>query len=594
MKHEWQQWNVNFKKVITNYRKSIVKYDIQSTYFIPAYSSDYSFTFGFVMADINDGKWYTFKWNFIHPLIFWLNCENLEKLETSFMINDVASSRFYFKLCRQRFIPEYCQLSCNITYHANDDAPPCFADVKTQIIWNDAEVSSNRHDNFDFSNRSNYSIDIKLNHQDMIYELKCLSINVDIRPRGLQMLANQDLFPLTESLIKLSVNMGVLCERGEYSNVSITSFRNINDFKMHDFILKRRWPKLYEMQEPDVEIAENSVIRIPITYKVLRKVLYFLYTGRMPEDYKLTEYCSENAELARVMDKYNLHKMYKVFVPRSTSVFRETFMEFEEQTFEIELDYFDDTCSSQHHIPFRKLTPYKHNVMLYISIEEISSAGVWLSYRLVLNSMILESTHVTLQIYAAGEENSLLHCREYVLPFIGQVSSGPVLFLGSSNTFGNSVAGGRLSLLFKMLCSYGKTKSIIFDKSLGQRIAQGWHVSLTDLSRDMEEIYKSGYKFDCELISRYREQATPDQKFRAHKAIISARIPSLKLIENREIESEIRVVALNQSLYHILHYMYTGRFESRPDKNILGNICLFARFHNFLNLLNYAVPMLLE
>ncbi|GFQ90020.1 hypothetical protein TNCT_398031 [Trichonephila clavata] len=537
------------------------------------------------MADEKDNEWYNFKWNVLHPLMYWLNCEDLEKPETSFMLNDDAFSRFYFRLSRHSFIPQHCLLSCIITYQANDSTRSCFADLKTLVMWNGAEVSKSSCDNFEFNNRSNYSFDIKINHQEAIHDLKCLSISVNIRPRHIQEQANPEHLPLTPCATHLSSDLGNLCEKGQYYNLKISSFRYLKEFKTHDFILSKRWPKLLEMHKPEVRLVRD-VIRAPISLSVLEKVLYFMYSGRMPEDYNFKKYSAENAELARVMDKYQLHNMYKVFVPRSKCIFRESLIELEEQSFEIELNYFDSEGSYQN-VPFPKIVPYRHHIMLYISVQKENNAGLWLSYRLVLHRVSLESTHIALQLYAVGAENFLLHYREHVIRLGKPISSGPVLFLGSSNTFGSFVVDGKLRLLLKMLCSDGKMKHIIYHKTSNQGIAAGYEASLADLSRDMKEVYKSGSKFDCGLVSRYCK--TPSQQiFQAHKAIISARIPIVK------ITPRIPVIAFEESIYHILCYVYTGRFESTPSQAVLGNICLFCRLNKFQALLDYALPMLLE
>lgn len=540
------------------------------------------------MADDNDGKWYNFQWNINHPLIFWLNCENIEKPEASFMIRDVALSRFDFRLCRRSFLPQHCLLSCVITYRASNNTLTCFADVKTRVTWNDVEISNSRYDKFEFNDRSNYSFDMKVNHEEMIHELKCLTISIDIRPRDIKELVNQESFPLTRCAIQLSSDLGKLCEKGYYYNVRITSFRDLRECKMHDFILKQRWPKLFEMHQPELVLGEDIRIRTPISLSVLKRVLYFLYTGKLPADYKFTEYSLENAELAQTMDKYHLYNMYKIFVPRSGCIFRETLVDFEEQSFEIELNYFDENAIPQYSVPFKKLIPYNHYVMVYMSIKQEKHAGFWLSYRLILYRLGLELTHVTLQLYTVGEVNSLLHCREYVLQRADQILSGPIIFLGSSNTFGNFVVDGKLRLLLKMLCSDGKMKHIIFDKSSNRVEEPKYDVALADLSMDMKEVYKSGYRTDCELVSRY-ESAITRQVFRAHKAIIYTRIPIMN------IESKIPVIAFEECINHILNYVYTGRFESIPDsQNVLGNICLFGRLNKFEALLDYTLPKLLE
>ncbi|GFY47996.1 hypothetical protein TNIN_269361 [Trichonephila inaurata madagascariensis] len=69
------------------------------------------------------------------------------------------------------------------------------------------------------------------------------------------------------------------------------------------------------------------------------------------------------------MDKYQLLNMYKVFVPRSKCIFRESLMELEEQSFQIELNYFDSEGSHQH-VSFPKITPYKHPIKLYLSVQK--------------------------------------------------------------------------------------------------------------------------------------------------------------------------------------------------------------------------------
>ncbi|GFX67455.1 hypothetical protein TNCV_3463441 [Trichonephila clavipes] len=544
-------------------------------------------TQGFVMADENDNEWYNFKWNILHPLIYWLNCENLEKPETSFMLNDNAFSRFYFRLCRNRFIPQHCLLCCVITYQASDSNLSCFADVKTRVMWNGADVSNSSYDNFEFNSRSNYSFDIKINHQEEIHELKCLSISVNIRLRNIQEQADPESLPLTRCVTHLSSDLGKLCERGQYHNLKISSFRYLKEFKAHNYILNKRWPKLLEMHEPEPRLVD-VVIRAPISLSILEKVLYFIYSGKMPEDYKFKKYSAENAELARVMDKYQLLNMYKVFVPRSKCIFRESLIELEEQSFQIELNYFDSEGSYQD-VSFPKITLYRHHIKLYISVQKEKNAGFWLSYRLVLHQVTLESTHIALQLYAVGTENSLLHYGEHVTRFGQPISSGPVLFLGSSKTFGSFVVDGKLRLLLKILCCDGKMKHIIYHKSSNRGITAGYEASLVDLSRDMKELYESGNKFDCELISRYRQRrSAPQQIFQAHKAIISARLPIVR------IALIIPVIAFEESIHHILNYVYTGRFKSTPSQAVLGNICLFCRLNKFQALLDYALPMLLE
>lgn len=539
--------------------------------------------------DERDVRWYRLRWNIIQPLISWMSNVSFENVEAGFLINDGDLSRFDFKLTRSLLDLQSSILNCTISFSATYGTFCCNADVRYQILLNDVVVSENSHDNCFFSKTSDLTISVPFDSRHLVLTLEPsrLTINVNIRPIGLATIPNYENFDLDANLFKLSDDMAELFKNPYGATAKMVSVPERVLFDVHPFILQYRWNHLCERWgiNADKLLINNLKIKVCISPPVLRSILYFMYSGYLPEDYLIREFSFENVEMTRAIRRYHLYNLYKFFVPRCKLIFKETLLNTVEWQYEIDFHYADDVPIVQRvAIPIQRLSEtVPCDLTLHVFLRKRERMGRWLSYNIEL--LNAERLVLELQIHAVGPEPTLLHSRTFDAHIHYNNRSGPIVFMGSRKTFEPFMVDGKLRLLFKILCSDGKTKSITFDKSSDEYNSLGSEYSLTDLSFDMEGVYKTGLQNNCEVIPILTEDRDPLRKFLAHKAIIWARVPRLR--NQVETKTALEVEAKEESIRHILIYIYAARFSPRPNETCAHDILSFAKFYNLPLLKNH-------
>ncbi|GFT53747.1 hypothetical protein NPIL_577951 [Nephila pilipes] len=546
------------------------------------------------MDDDKDVGWYHLHWSVFHPHVTWMNPKSFENVETSFLINDTDLSRFDFKLSRQLFNPDRCVLYCTIYYRASYGNLSCHADLKYLVLWNGVEITNSKRRHY-FHEKSNFTFAILIETQHTIQSLIpniLLQINVDIKPKGLRKHFNYDNIDMHYSLHHLSDDMAKLFVSAHEATMKIASANSEGkEYAVHPFILQFRWPHFFERHQLRVGNLSNVRLEFPISPKVLRSILFFMYSGKLPKSLLFQEYTFENAELAQVINNFHLYNLYKFLVPQSRHIFQYSLSNTEEWQYEIPFHYVSGASDNMKVIiPIKRLSErVPHELVFCISVIDYGTIGRWLSYDLLLKS---DSTAVfEVQIFARGHVMDFLHSRIFNASRHCSRSSGPVVFLGSQKTFSRTVFRSRFRLMFKILYSDGKTKTLTHDETASNRYESlAYANSLSDLSFDMEEVYKTGLHYNCELIPMYRDRTNYNEHFMVHKAIIWTRMPSLRYFVNNFDIFEVQ--ASVESMNCIFHYMYTGRFTSKPDETVALDIFKFAFLYQFRPMLNHIRDLL--
>ncbi|GBO23796.1 hypothetical protein AVEN_97295-1 [Araneus ventricosus] len=375
-----------------------------------------------------------------------------------------------------------------------------------------------------------------------------------------------------EYLRILSSNLQSLLHSPKYSNMTLWSADRQRSFPVHSYIMDARWDNFF--RERPLDANDRDDVETNISDGLLSDILKYMYSGTMDTAGPERATPSYTTELFQVIDRYRLHHLYKAFVKNELENVQVTRHEAFIESLLFPLDIvvgrpinnasraWDITLDPEYELIFR--------------IRVWSEAGNWLSYS--VQSKCPSTVHVQLNLElvkgVAFPSVSHFHEQDWTIDPDATAESGPVLFLGCPETFGES-DGTEIKHFIR--CFLNVANGTKVDTVRSDSVAsQNEFETLAVLGDHMRNLKERKFDTDMRILSSpgfLHEDVIED---RIHKDVFAARLPEWwRGIANVTPATDggwppvgIPDVAVStlgsETLPFVLDCIYTGKVSNMP------------------------------
>ncbi|GBN24882.1 hypothetical protein AVEN_9993-1 [Araneus ventricosus] len=400
------------------------------------------------------------------------------------------------------------------------------------------------------------------------------------------------------SLRSLSADMRNLLTDPSYYNMILWSTDHDQSFRVHYYIIEARWSNFFRRHPANFNVDTD------ISDILLWDILTYMYSGVLGMHWP--DWTDEiyTTELFQVMERYKLYHLYKVLVKSDLEQLRETR---HPGLIESRLFPLDVVVGRPINSASRTWTLYLNSdneVVFRIGVW--NEAGNWLSYS--VQSKCPSTVHVEVNLKlekkvggSAVEGAFHFHGRACTLDPDETVDSGPVLFLGCPETFGDS-HGTEVEHSIRCYLNVVSGEKAERVQSVGDDSLQDESERFGVLSDHLQKLHEERWNADVRILSR------PDRIIimePSHRGIFVARLPEWwKGLVNVPVEipmpdmveihvpRSVRTTLGRDALPILLEYMYTGKVSHIP-RHLAPEISEFAIETGFLSF-HFAVERILR
>ncbi|GBN21335.1 hypothetical protein AVEN_200317-1 [Araneus ventricosus] len=517
-----------------------------------------------------------FQWEILNPFLPWRNSEatfyhgspTVTQWKVIFQPMDRRINYWKFS-----FSLEFCEWfdhhRCDIVAHS----------ILVDIILNGASISHKEVSNYYLSEVNDYTYyfqeHVFMNHPKDPHQL---IIKIEISLTG-NATGNEEGNGLENDLRRLSSDLRQLLADPQYSNMNLMATYGFRPIQVHSYIINARWNNFF--REHAFEVDTRDTVGINISNGLLSDILTYMYSGTLGIHWPNWRNTAYITELFQVIDRYKLYHLYKVFVKNDLQQVRVTRTPalIDSRLFPLDVVSGRPVISASYawHVTDADVNFPLMYLIFQIRIRSQNRAGPWLAYSVQSRSRYRVYAHVSLEIMKGRQGRTWsVYEGDCTIDPDETVDSGPVLFLGSPEIFGDfnstSSAGTDIQYFIRWYINATDGTTINKVRSVDDDILQNEFERFRVLSDHMHKLKKHSVDADMQILSRSEGNGILDEyeyQDRIHKGIFAIRVPEYwEGLENvprpNELPEIARSTLSNVILPIVLDYIYTGKISPIP------------------------------